>query len=67
MRYLLDTNICIYLIKENPVVVLEHFNAIPAGDIGVSSITAAELHYGVEKSQHAEGNRRALEQFLLPQ
>jgi tRNA(fMet)-specific endonuclease VapC len=66
MRYLLDTNICIYLIKKKPAQVLEKFQTHPVGDIGISAITIAELQYGVHKSQHVEQNQRALEQFLIP-
>jgi len=66
MRYLLDTNICIYLIKGQPRQALQKFTALSMGEIGVSSITAAELHHGVQKSQHTAKNQQALEQFLLP-
>jgi len=66
MKYLLDTNICIYLIKKNPPQVLQQFRSHSVGDIGVSSITVAELQYGVQKSQYTEQNQRALEQFLVP-
>ncbi len=66
MILLLDTNICIYLIKRHPPEVLQRFNEYAVGDIGISSITAAELHFGVQKSQRLEENHRALEQFLLP-
>jgi tRNA(fMet)-specific endonuclease VapC len=66
MRYLLDTNICIYLIKKKPAQVLEKFQAHSVGDIGISAITIAELQYGVHKSQHIEQNQRALEQFFIP-
>ena len=66
MRYLLDTNICIYLIKKRPHQVLGRFNAYSVGEIGVSSITVAELQYGVRKSQHPVKNQQALKQFLLP-
>ena len=66
MRYLLDTNICIYLIKHKPLRVKEKFSACSVGEIGVSSITVAELWYGVAKSRHRKANQRALEQFLLP-
>ncbi len=66
MRYLLDTNICIYLIKGQPRQVLQKFTALSVGEIGVSSITVAELHHGVQKSQHVAKNQQALEQFLLP-
>lgn len=66
MRYMLDTNICIYLIKKNPEKVLRHFREHPIGEIGISSITLAELHFGVEKSLHIEKNREALEEFITP-
>ncbi|MBM4464946.1 MAG: type II toxin-antitoxin system VapC family toxin [Chloroflexi bacterium] len=66
MKYLLDTNICIYVIKKKPPQVLQQFRSHFVGDIGVSSITVAELQYGVQKSQYPEQNQRALEQFLVP-
>jgi tRNA(fMet)-specific endonuclease VapC len=66
MKVMLDTNICIYLIKQQPPTILERFLAHPVGDIGISSITAAELAYGVNKSRHTTKNRHALEQFLAP-
>lgn len=66
MKYLLDTNICIYLIKRKPPQVLQKFQAHSAGEIGISAITVAELHFGVQKSQYVEQNQRALQQFLLP-
>ncbi|WP_375473460.1 type II toxin-antitoxin system VapC family toxin [uncultured Nostoc sp.] len=66
MRYLLDTNICIYLIKQKPQKVLDKFQTLSISDVGISSITIAELEYGVAKSQQQEKNRIALMQFLLP-
>lgn len=66
MKYMIDTNICIYLIKKKPEKVLRHFKTHAIGDIGISSITLAELRYGVEKSQHVQKNREALYEFLLP-
>lgn len=66
MKVLLDTNICIYLIREKPPEVLRRFGEHTVGDIGLSSITVAELHFGAQKSQRPEGNLQALEQFLLP-
>ena len=50
MVLLLDTNICIYLIRDKPGSVLERFNEHAVGDIGISVITLAELEYGVSKS-----------------
>jgi tRNA(fMet)-specific endonuclease VapC len=66
MKLLLDTNICIYLIKKKPPSVLRHFEAYAAGTIGISSITVAELEFGVHKSHYPSQNQQALEQFLLP-
>ncbi|MBW4689815.1 MAG: type II toxin-antitoxin system VapC family toxin [Komarekiella atlantica HA4396-MV6] len=66
MLYLLDTNICIYLIKQKPQKVLDRFQTLNIPDVGISSITVAELEYGVAKSEQQEKNRAALLQFLLP-
>lgn len=65
MKYLLDTNICIYLINERPKKVLAHFKRHSLEDIGISSITASELAFGVAKSASSK-NSAALEAFLLP-
>ena len=64
MKYLLDTNICIYLIKRKPKQVLEKLILQNIADVGISSITLSELEYGVEKSLHKEQNKLALAQFL---
>jgi tRNA(fMet)-specific endonuclease VapC len=66
MKYMLDTNICVYLIKRKPPQVLERLTPLSFGDVGVSAITVAELQYGAQKSQRPEQNRQALEQFLIP-
>jgi len=66
MRYLLDTNICIYLIKKHPLEVLERFRQHSPQDVAISTITLFELQYGVEKSQYREGSEDALAKFLLP-
>jgi tRNA(fMet)-specific endonuclease VapC len=66
MQYLLDTNICIYLIKQKPPQVLARFQTLSLSAIGLSSITVAELEYGVCKGQQQERNRTALMQFLIP-
>lgn len=65
MKYLLDTNICIYIINTRPPEVIERFRQESIGEIGLSSISAAELAYGAEKSR-SEKNRQALEKFLAP-
>lgn len=66
MKLLLDTNICIYIIKQQPVTVLNRFLEYQVGDIGISSITLAELRYGVAKSAHREKNAKALDEFIIP-
>ena len=66
MRFLLDTNICIYVIKQKPTSVLQHFQTYSPSDIRISTITIAELRYGAVKSQRTQQNIVALEQFLLP-
>lgn len=66
MRYMLDTNICIYLIKKQPSSVLRKFSRIELGDISISSITFAELVYGAEKSQHPQKTKATLDLFVLP-
>lgn len=66
MNYLLDTNICIYIIKKHPEKVLNKFNSLSPGDISISSITLAELHYGIMKSSNPQKNKEALDKFLTP-
>ena len=66
MIYLLDTNICIYLIKQKPPQILAKFNRYTLDDLGISAISVAELQYGVQKSRFPAQNQAALEQFLLP-
>jgi tRNA(fMet)-specific endonuclease VapC len=66
MDYLLDTNICIYIIKKRPEKVLEKFNSLTIGDVVISSITLAELHYGIMKSSNPKKNQEALDKFLSP-
>ena len=66
MELMLDTNICIYLIREHPPSVIERFSSHAVGDIGISVITLAELEYGVSKSSRPARNREALEQFISP-
>jgi len=66
IRYLLDTNICIYLIKErDPALKLKLYEK-GIGCCALSAITLAELAYGVEKSSKVEQNKLALGLFLAP-
>jgi tRNA(fMet)-specific endonuclease VapC len=66
MPWLLDTNTCIYIIKQKPISVFERFKAIPPGQIALSVITLAELEYGARKSAAVERNLSALHQFSIP-
>ena len=65
ISYMLDTNICIYIINARPPSVLARFRRERLGSISISGVTAAELAFGVAKSGSAR-NREALEMFLAP-
>lgn len=64
--HMLDTNICIYAIKKNPQRVVEHLRQRMPGEVCVSSVTVAELEYGVAKSARPEQNAEALRLFFAP-
>lgn len=66
MKYLLDTDICFYIIKRRPEAVFRRFRDLAPGDVGISSVTLSELCFGVEKSLDPSRNREALEAFLVP-
>jgi len=66
MKVLLDTNICIYIIKKQPPSILERLQDYQVGEICISTITLYELMYGVYKSQLLEVNRQAIRQFVSP-
>ena len=66
MHYLLDTNICIYLIKKRPSKVLDQFSQHSPQDVAISTITLFELHYGIEKSRYRQRSENALAKFLSP-
>ncbi len=66
MYYLLDTNICIYLIKKHSLEILAQFSRHAPQDVAISTITLFELQYGVEKSQYRQRSEDALAKFLLP-
>jgi tRNA(fMet)-specific endonuclease VapC len=65
-RYLLDTNICIYVIRQKPQAVLTRLQGVRLADVAISAITLSELQYGVSKSARPEQNRVALAQFVAP-
>ncbi len=66
MNFLIDTDICIYIMNNRPQGVIQKFKSIDLGNIGISSITVSELHYGVCKSKHQKQNLQRLEEFLFP-
>jgi tRNA(fMet)-specific endonuclease VapC len=66
MKFILDTNICIYIIKRKPSGAIERFKRAEISRIGISSITLSELLYGVSKSSKPEQNLIALTQFVAP-
>jgi tRNA(fMet)-specific endonuclease VapC len=66
MRYLLNTNICIQIIRQKPAGLLSRLTSLPVGDVGLSAITVAELQVGVRKSRDPGRNADALTLFLLP-
>ena len=66
MNYLLDTNICVYIIKGKSPAAMRQVQAREAGEIAISAITLAELEYGVLRSRDRDRNRAALSEFLFP-
>ncbi|MBE3130086.1 MAG: type II toxin-antitoxin system VapC family toxin [Acidobacteria bacterium] len=66
MRFMLDTDSCIALIKRKAASVLRRLTSLAPGEAGISAVTLAELRYGVAKSAQMEKNRLALDEFLLP-
>jgi tRNA(fMet)-specific endonuclease VapC len=66
MKYLLDTNICIYIMNKRPKKVINKFKHLAVGEAGLSSITVSELQYGVAKSNQRELNRQRLNEFSTP-
>ncbi len=66
IRWLLDTNICIYIIRQKPLQVISRLQSLNISDAGISTITLSELDYGVAKSARPAKNRAALTLFLAP-
>ena len=64
MKYMLDTNICIAIIKNCPLEVRERLSVTEIGEVAISSIVLAQLYYGVELSCKKKENLDALEEFL---
>ena len=66
IKYMLDTNICIYTIKKKPIEVVRRLKKKHVEEIGISSITLSELEYGVMKSSKQNQNKLAIMEFLAP-
>jgi tRNA(fMet)-specific endonuclease VapC len=66
MSFLIDTNICIYIMNKRPPEVIQKFKRTSVGQIGISSITVSELYYGACKSKWQKQNLKRLEEFLIP-
>ena len=65
MKYLLDTNTCIYIINKKPPSAVNRIRSKHPDEVSISTITIAELEYGVHRSKHADQNRIALLEFLV--
>ena len=66
IKYLLDTDICIFIINEKPTQVIEKLQQFGFSEIGISAITLSELEYGISKSKKPEQNKQALLKFISP-
>jgi len=66
MKYLLDTNICIYLIKRNSPEIIHKLDKVSFENIFLSTITIAELEYGVANSNRTQEAQVALLEFCIP-
>ncbi len=66
MKYLLDTNICVFVIRKKSALVLQRLRQQQVGQVGISSVTLAELRYGADKSLDPAKNHAALNGFLIP-
>lgn len=68
LRYLLDTNICIYIANKKPINVLHKFEQLAIGEVAMSTITYGELFFGAQHSHHVKKNLAILEELtgLIP-
>ncbi|MFZ0614127.1 MAG: type II toxin-antitoxin system VapC family toxin [Desulfobacterales bacterium] len=66
MKYLIDTNICIYIMNNRPPDILQKFKPFDPGEIGISTITVSEIQYGVAKSVRRKENQLRVDEFLAP-
>lgn len=65
-HYLLDTNICIYIINKRPPEVFERFRRIKLMQLHIPTIVISELYFGLEKNQSHKRNESFLENFIAP-
>lgn len=65
MTHLLDTSICVFLIRNKGASVRGRFQAFEVGDLAISAITEAELRFGADKSANPSKNHRQLDRFLV--
>lgn len=66
IKYMIDTNICIYIMNKRPMALIRKFKQFAVGEIGASTITVSELEYGASKSGNPDLNRQRVQEFLLP-
>ena len=66
MKYVLDTNTCIYIINKRSARIEKRFADMDIGDVGISSITCAELQFGISNSSNPKQNQEALDEFFRP-
>ena len=66
MNYLLDTNICIYIMNQHPLSVVDAFRKVGLKQCNISSITVSELQFGVFNSKKQAANQQHLTDFLAP-
>ena len=66
MKYMLDTNMCTYVIRGRDPKIIRRLRRADVGDVCISAITLSELEYGVSKSSRPAQNKLALAEFLAP-
>ncbi len=66
MTYLLDTDICIYIIKNRYVSLIKKLKRVGIENVGISAVTVAELEYGVSNSDRSGESRARLYEFMVP-
>ena len=66
MKYILDTNICVFINRKRLPIVLQRFVQFLPDELGISTVTLSELRYGADKSSNPSKNHTALDAFLAP-